>query len=122
MLVRGVVIEDQMQIAIRRGLRIEQPQELQPLDVAVARLALSDHRAIGDLERGKERRRSVAHIVVSEGAGPAFLHGQSRLGPIQRLRLTLFIAAEDQRMFRRGEIEPDDGLPVSRQSADRWRP
>ena len=112
MFVRGVVIQDQMQVAIGWRLLIEQPQELQPLDMPVACLALSDHRAIGDIERGKERGRPVAHIVVGEGAGPAFLHRQARLRAIQSLHLTLLIAAEDQRVLRRIEIEPDDILQL----------
>ena len=41
MFVRGVVIQDQVQVAIRRRLLIEQAQELQPFDMAVAPLALA---------------------------------------------------------------------------------
>ena len=121
MFVRGVVIQDQMQVTIRRGWRIEQAQELQPFEVTVPRLALADHGAIGDIERGEKRGGPVAHIVVGEGAGTAFLQRQPRLSAIQRLHLALLIAAQHQRMLGRCEIESHDLLGVSRQSADRWK-
>ena len=50
MLVRGVVIQNEMQVAIRRGQVIEQAQELRPLDMAVAGLARPHDRAVGDIE------------------------------------------------------------------------
>ena len=59
-LVGGIVIQDQIQVAIRRRLLMEQPQKLQPLDMAVTRLALPDHGAVGDIERGQEGGRNGA--------------------------------------------------------------
>ena len=54
MLVRSVVVEDEVEIAFLRRLPVDGPQEAQELLMAVALHALPDHRASGDIERGKQ--------------------------------------------------------------------
>ena len=71
MLVGGVVVEDEVEIEFLRRLPIDRPQEAQELVVAVALHALSDHRAGGDIERGKQGSGAMALVVVRHGAGPA---------------------------------------------------
>jgi hypothetical protein len=70
---------------------------------------LPDDRAVGDIECGKERGRPVARVIVGKGrvqAGLSSAAGPTGCGP--KLNLALFIAAKDQRMLRRLEIESDD--------------
>ncbi len=52
--VRGVVVEDQMHLQALGNLTIDRAQELQKLHVPVTRQALSDHRAGQDIERGEQ--------------------------------------------------------------------
>ncbi len=78
--------------------------------MAMPRLALPDHGAIGDIERGKKRSRPVTHIVVCKGAGSAFPQRQTRLSAVQSLHLALLVAAEYHRMFRSIQIEPNNVL------------
>ena len=45
--------------------------------------------------------------VVGHRAGAALLHGQTRLGTVERLDLAFFVYAQHQRLGRRIEIEPN---------------
>ena len=67
-----------------------------------------DHAAIQRVERREQRCRSVALVVVGDGAGAPALHRQPRLRAIQRLDLTLFVTAERQSVFGRVQVQPDD--------------
>ena len=67
-------------------------------------ITFADHMAFDHLERGKQGGGAVALVVVGEGATTAGLERQSGLGAIQRLKLTLFIDAEHDRILRRGQI------------------
>ena len=44
-----------------------------------------DNRPVKDVQGGEERRGSIAFIVVGHGAETPLLHGQARLGAVQRL-------------------------------------
>jgi hypothetical protein len=61
--------------------------------MAVARVAASGHLAGGHVESCEECRRAVANIVVAASFDLVGSHGQQRLGPVQRLDLTLLIDA-----------------------------
>ena len=43
---------------------IESAQQGEKLLMPMARIALGEHRASGDVERGKQGRRAVAHVIV----------------------------------------------------------
>lgn len=112
MFVRGLVIQDQMQVAIRGSLPIELLEELEPFLMPVARLALRDDLPSGDVQGGEERRGSMPDIVVGQRARSTLLEGSARLRPIQRLHLTLFIAAEHDGMLWCGQVKADDILQL----------
>jgi len=59
MFVRGVVVGDQMQRLVLGRLALDLAQELEPLGMTVALLALGDDLAIQHVERGKQRGRAV---------------------------------------------------------------
>src|SRR6267143_530378 len=67
--------------------------------------ALPDDLAFQDFQSSEQGRRSVAHIIMREGAATPFLERQSRLSPVQRLNLARFIETEHQAFFRRVEIK-----------------
>jgi hypothetical protein len=54
MLVRGVVVADQGNLAVPGDLRRDQLQEFQPLLMPMLRPALADDRAVGDVHRGEQ--------------------------------------------------------------------
>jgi hypothetical protein len=70
MLVRGVVVRDQMERLVLGRFAIDLAQELQPLDLGVALLALTDDLPVQHVERGKQRARAIALIVVRHGGTP----------------------------------------------------
>ncbi len=100
MLVHGVVVGDQMQRLVFGCLTIDLAQELQPLGVAMALLTLGDDLAVEHVERGKQRGRTIALVVMRHRGGAALLQWQPRLRAVQRLHLALFVAAQHQRMIR----------------------
>ena len=106
--VGGVVVQDQVQVKVRRGLRVEVAQELQPFLVPVARGALVEDFALQIVERGKKSDGAGARVVVRAGADVADPQGQSGLGAFQHLALAFFIAAKHERLVRRVEAEADD--------------
>jgi hypothetical protein len=54
-------------------LAVDRAQELQELDVAVAREALADHRPGQDIPRGEQGGRAIALVVMGLRARPAWL-------------------------------------------------
>jgi len=63
MLVCGVVVGDQMQCLVLGRLAVDLFEELQPLEVGVALLALADDLTIQDIERGKQRGCSSVKLI-----------------------------------------------------------
>ena len=62
------------------------------------------------IKRGKQRGCSVAFVVVGRGGTATLLHGQSGLGAVQRLNLTLLVDRQDQRVLGRVEKYADNVL------------
>ena len=108
MLVRGVVVGDQVQRLVLGGLTVDLAQELQPLDMGVVRLALPDHLTVQHVERGKQRGRAMALVVVRHGGPSTLLQRQPALGAVQGLHLALLVAAPHQRVFGRRHVQAHD--------------
>jgi len=87
MLVGGIVVGDQVHSQALGRLGIDPAQELEPFLVAMARHALADDAAGGDLEGGEQGRGSMALVVMRHGAAAALFQRQARLSAIQRLDL-----------------------------------
>ena len=69
-LVGGVVVHDQMHVEIAGDGCFDLVEEIAELAGAVARIALADDGAGGDVERGEQRRRAMALIVVASPRRP----------------------------------------------------
>ena len=102
-----IVVDDQMQVEIGRGLMIDQFEKAQELSMPMARQASSNDCAIQHIQRREQGGGAVSLVVVGHGAGAPLLHGQAGLGAVEGLDLALFVNAENQRLVRRTEIEPD---------------
>ena len=107
-LVRAVVVEDQMNVELRRDELSDVPQEADEIDGAVAALDLADDPAGGDIQRREQRRRAIASIVVGARLGRSVVQRQRALRAIERLYLAFLVDAQHQRPVRRIEIEADD--------------
>ena len=108
MLVRAVVVHDQMNIEIGRHTGVHALEKAQILLVAMAALADGQDLAGGDVQGGKEGRGAVAHVVVRDAFDVADAHRQQRLGSVQSLDLALLVDAEHHGLVRRVQIESDD--------------
>ena len=104
----GIVVADDMNFLVRRSAPRNESQELQLFLMAVLIHAATDDAAIGYIHRGKKRGDTVALIVMSHGPAPPLLEWQPRLGAIQGLNLTLFIARKHEGVLGRRQVKPDD--------------
>src|SRR2546422_305879 len=74
--------------------------------MAMSAMTLTDHLAVQDVHRRKQCGGAIAFVVVRHRTASAFLQGQPRLGPIQRLNLALFIQTQHERLVGRVQIQP----------------
>ena len=68
MLVRRVVVDDQMQLHSGRGLAVDLVEEADEFLMPMARHALADDLALQHVERGEQCRCAVALVVVAPSA------------------------------------------------------
>ena len=84
-LVRGVVVEDGVNLAAGRHRGLDGVEEADKLLVAVPLHVPADHGAVEHVQRGEERGGAVPLVVVGHRAGAALLHRQAGLGAVERL-------------------------------------
>ena len=122
MLVRSIVVADEVQVFVFRCFPVDLAQELQPFGVAMTLLALTDHGDVEGIERGKERRRAMTFVVMGHRRGASLLQRQTGLRAVERLYLALLVAAQHERMLGWIQVQTHDVPLVSRQRADRETP
>jgi hypothetical protein len=66
-------------------------EEADELLMPVALHTAANDSAVEDIERGEQRRRAVAFVVVRHRPGAARLHAQPWLGSVERLDLALLV-------------------------------
>jgi hypothetical protein len=74
----------------------------------MARIALADDLAGGDVERGEQRRRPVPDVVVAVPLRLAGPHREHRLGAVVCLYLGRFVDAKHHNTLGRRQIQADD--------------
>ncbi len=92
--VGGVVVADQIERFLLRGLPLDLLQEVQPLLMPMSCGTLGNHAAIERAHRGKQRGGAAALVVVGHRLRPSPLHRQTRLGAIKCLHLSLLVQTE----------------------------
>ena len=92
--VGGVVVHNHVDLFLRRVDMVDHAEELQPFLMTVPVVAHGDHLTVESVQRGEQRSRPVAFVIVSHCSAAAFLQRQTRLCPVQGLNLTLFISAQ----------------------------
>lgn len=102
MLVGAVVVQHEVQLAARVGLR-DLFEEAQELLVPVPR-----HACRGDFQGGEQGGGAVPDVAVGGAFGQSGAHRQDRSGPVEGLDLTFLVHAEHDGVFGRVEVEPDD--------------
>ena len=107
MLVRVVVVADQIDLTTRVGLR-DRVEKSDELNVRVAREAAAVDLATRDLEGCEQAGRSVALVVVGHPRREYLAQGQDRLGAVEGLDLGLLVDAQDERSFGRIQVQAHD--------------
>src|SRR4029453_3055709 len=112
LLMGRIVIEDDVDGLILRQFRlnrVEEPDEfLMPMTLHVA----TDHRAVENIEGGKQGRGSMALIIMGHRPTTALLQRKPRLCTVQRLDLAFLIDGKDNGMGWRGDVVPDDVMQL----------
>ena len=108
MFVAAIVVKDDMDQSAGRDLAFDAVDKAEKLLVPMALHALPEDGPVEQVERGKQRRRAVADVVVGHCPGPALLHRQTRLRAIKGLDLALLIDRQHQAVRRRVEVKADD--------------
>ena len=108
--VSGVVINDGMDNLPGWHLGFDGVEEADELLMTVALHISADHRAIEDVEGGKQRCGAMPLVVVGHGPAAALLHRQAGLGAVQSLDLAFFVNGKNERVCGRHHIKPNDIL------------
>jgi len=95
----GIIVDNQMEVEIGRGVMVDQLQKAQELAVSMARHAGPNDLAIEHIQRRKQGRGAMALIVMRHCTGATLLHRQAGLAAIEGLDLAFFVDAKDQRLF-----------------------
>ncbi|MDQ1404869.1 MAG: hypothetical protein QOG55_498, partial [Acidobacteriaceae bacterium] len=108
MLVRGVVVHDEVDGQSLGNAGVDLFQKMEILLMAMAALAPTDHSAAGQIQSGEQRGGAMANVVVSYPFDVTQPHGQQGLSALQGLDLALFIDAQHHGFVRRMQIQPHD--------------
>jgi len=108
MLVRCVVVENDMDDFSGRNLGLDCVQEADELLMTVPLHVAADDGSVEHVEGGKQGRGAVALVVVSHRSSPALLHRQARLGAVERLDLAFLVKRQDDGVGGRIDIKPHD--------------
>jgi hypothetical protein len=104
-LVGGIVIQDDMDLLIFGHSGIDLVQKVAKFHRAVSAIALGEHVTGGHLQSREERRRAMAHVIMSAPLNLPRAHGQERLAALKGLNLTLLVDAEHHRVERRFHVK-----------------
>ena len=121
MLVRSVVVENDVNGFAGRDLRFDGVQEADELLMPVTLHDAADDGAVEHVECGKQGCGAMALVVVGHRSGPPLLHGEAGLGAVKCLDLALLIDGQDNGVSRLVDIETDHIVAICRQTWDRWR-
>ncbi len=108
MLMRGVVVDDEMNIEVSGHVGLDVAQELEELLVTMTGLALGHHFPGGDVQGGKQGGGAVPLVVVRNPFHVSQSQGQHGLTSFQRLDLALLVHAQHQGVLGGIQVQADD--------------
>ena len=106
-LVRAIVVRDDVHREILRDLAVDLLEEPQPLQMGVLALGAVDQLALQVAEGGEQADRTVPVVVVGLRADVPGAERQAWLGAFQRLALRLLVAAQHDRLLGGIQVQPD---------------
>jgi hypothetical protein len=112
MLVGRVVVADEVDLFLFLYRFVDHTQEAQPFLMAMPLLAEPIDFTSRGIEGGEQGGCAIALVIVRHSCATALLQRQTGLCVVQGLNLALLVDGKDQRVFRRFQIQPDDGLQL----------
>ena len=112
MFVGPVVVENDMDDLSGGDLALDRVQEADELLMRMLLHAAAEDHPVEDVEGGEQGGGSVALVVMGHRRAFAGLDRQTRLGPIQRLDLALFVDGQHHGVMGRAHVEADDVLDL----------
>ena len=110
--VGGVVVDDGVDDFADRYGALDGVEEADELLMAMPAHAAPNHGPVENVERGEQRRRSVALVIVGHRPAFAGLDRQARLGAVERLDLALLVDGDDDGVLGRVHVKADDVLDL----------
>src|SRR5882757_4385155 len=107
-LMSTVVVEDQMDVELRRHCRIDLVEKLAKLQRAMATVELPNHLASLSVQGGEQRSGTVAFVIMSPAFRLAGAHRQNGLRAIQSLNLRFLVNTQYQGFIRRSQVKPNN--------------
>ena len=86
-LVRGVIVQDQVNLQIGRNLRVYCLEELDPFLVPVPLRAMGQHLSLQIVQSRKQRQGSMPIVVMGTRGNVPLAQGKSRLATFQGMAL-----------------------------------
>ncbi len=106
-LVRAIVVREDVNLETVRNLPVDLLEESQPLQMGVPRLGAVDQLAFQVAHRREQAHGAVPNVVVSAGAKVSDTERQGGLGALQRLALALLVAAQHHGLLGRVQVQAD---------------
>ena len=97
---RGVIVQNQVNLQIDRHLLIYRFEKLDPFLVPVSLRAMCQDFSLEIIQGCKERQGSMAIIVMGACGNVSLTQGKSRLATFQGLALALFVATKHDGLLR----------------------
>src|SRR6202048_1918547 len=110
MLMSSVIVGDGVNDLAGRHSGLDGVEEADELLMAVTLHAAAKHRALQNIESGKQGGCAVALVIVGRGSRLAGLQWQARLGAVECLDLALLVDRQDDGVCRRAPIKGDEVL------------
>ena len=107
-LVRGVIIDNQMQVQVGWCLRVDLFEKLNPLLVPMPWQAVRTNLAFCQFDRGEQRRCAIAFVVMRHRLQTTGEQRETFLRAVQGLNLTLLITRQHQSMRGWIKIQADN--------------
>ena len=105
--VRGIVVDDQMQIEFWRRFRIDLLQELNPFLMPMPRHAFGNNFPFAQFNGSKQCCGPIAFVVVCQCLQSSWEKWKALLCSVEFLNLAFLVAGKHQSMFRGIEVKPD---------------
>ncbi len=107
-LVGRVIVEDDVDDFAGWNVTLKGVEEANKLLMPVTLHVLAEDFADQDVERGEERGRAIALVIMGHRGATAPLQRQPRLRAVEGLDLRLLVEAEDHGVSRRADVKPND--------------